>query len=105
MGDKRTPERRLGTPANIIASTFNLPVMVIAGLIIGSIISSSFSSPTREFVIIGTTLLFFIIAVVELYLVVRHQNQKEKLSILNQGESLRKLILEDSENNKAKKGK
>ena len=97
MGDKQTRKRQLGIPANIVASAFNLPVMVIAGLIIGSFLSSSFSSPTRELIIIGTTIVFFVIAMVELYLVGRHQTQKDRLSTLNQDDSLRKLILEDQE--------
>jgi hypothetical protein len=97
MGIRDQKKWRLGTPANIVASAFNLPVMVIAGLIVGTLLSSSFSSPTSEFVIIGTTLIFFIIAMVELYVVVRHQTRKERLSRLNQGENLRKLILEDQE--------
>jgi hypothetical protein len=97
MSAKQNQKRQLGTPANIIASVFNLPVMVIAGLIIGSLISSSFSSPIREFIMIGTTLTFFIIAIAELYYVVKRQNRKDQLSILDQNTGLRKLILENQE--------
>ena len=98
MGDKQTRKRQLGTPANIISSAFNLPVMVIAGLIIGFFLSESFSSPIRELVIIVTTIVFFVIAMIELYLIGRHQAQKDSLSTLNQDHDLRKLILEDQEN-------
>jgi hypothetical protein len=97
MSEKERQKRQLGTPANIIASAFNLPVMTIAGLFIGSFLSSSFSSPTREFIIIGTTLIFFIIAIIELYLVTRYQSKKETRSALSQEEGLRRLILEGNE--------
>ena len=97
MGAEQSRKRQLGTPANIIASVFNLPVMVIVGLIIGFLISSSVSSPIREFIIIGTTIIFFIIAIAELYYVVRRQTRKDQLSILNQNAGLRKLILENQE--------
>ena len=97
MSAKQSQKKRLGIPANIIASVFNLPVMVIAGLIIGFLISSSFSSPVREFIIIGTTLAFFIIAIAELYYVVKRQSRKDQLAILNQNTGLRKLILENQE--------
>ena len=99
MSEKERRKRQLGTPANIIASAFNLPVMTIAGLFIGSFLSSSFSSPIREFIIIGTTLIFFIIAMIELYLVTKYQSEKEIKSTLTQEEGIRKLILEDQEKN------
>ena len=97
MSEKPTRKRKLGTPANIVASAFNLPVMVLAGLFIGSILSSSYSSPIRELVIIGSAVVFFVIAMIELYLVVRYQDKKYESSLMNKDDTLAKLILDDQE--------
>lgn len=66
-------KRKLYTSATIAAAAFNLPVMVIAGLIIGFLLSVNQDSPLRELILIGGPILFFIIAIIELYYVVNKQ--------------------------------
>lgn len=60
-------KRTLFSSASIAAAAFNLPVMVIAGLIIGYLLSVNQESPLKELVQIGLPMIFFIIAVFELY--------------------------------------
>ena len=66
-------KRTTFTSATIVAAGFNLPVMVIAGLIIGYLLSANQESPLRDVVIIGMPILFFAIAIVELYYMVSKQ--------------------------------
>ena len=59
----RERKRTLFTSATIAAAAFNLPVMVIAGLFIGVLLSMNQESPLRELFLIGIPILFFGIAV------------------------------------------
>ncbi len=94
MTIKQRRRRQLGTPANVAASAFNLPIMVILGVYIGSLLSESFESPVSEFVLILTILVFFIIAIIEIYLVVQYQTKKDALLASKQQKTLSDLILE-----------
>ncbi len=70
-------ERTLFTSSSIAAAAFNLPVMVIAGVIIGYLLSTNLEPPLREVVLIGTILIFFVIAVIELYYVANKQQFRQ----------------------------
>ncbi|MHA2245184.1 MAG: hypothetical protein ACXADY_09455 [Candidatus Hodarchaeales archaeon] len=84
-------KRTLYTPATIAAAAFNLPVMVIAGLIIGFLLSVNQDSPFRELILIGSPILFFIIAMIELYYVVNKQ-QLQDFHLKSSFSGLAKLI-------------
>ena len=93
MTIKQNRRRQLGTPANIAASAFNLPIMVILGVFIGSFLSKYFESPLSEFVLILTVIVFFILAIIELYVVVQYQAKKDALLVSRQQKTLSSLIL------------
>ncbi|MHA1976815.1 MAG: hypothetical protein ACW98F_10255 [Candidatus Hodarchaeales archaeon] len=95
MTIKQNRRHQLGTPANIAASAFNLPIMVILGLFIGNLLSEAFESPLSEFVLILTVLAFFIIAIVEIYVVVQYQTKKEALRASQKQKTLSDLILDN----------
>jgi hypothetical protein len=97
MNQDRPQRRQLGTPANIIAAAFNLPVMVIAGVIIGTMLSSSLDSPLKELTIIFVILAFFILAIFEIYLVVRYQMKKDARMGLEDRDTLSKLIIDNQD--------
>ncbi len=94
-----SPERRkrtLPTSASIAAAAFNIPVMVIAGLIIGYLLSANQESPLRDVVIIGMPILFFAIAIVELYYTVSKQ-PFQRFSSKSSFPGLNKLITAEEE--------
>ncbi|MFX1507174.1 MAG: hypothetical protein ACFFDC_13925 [Promethearchaeota archaeon] len=66
-------KRPLASSATIAAAAFNLPVMVIAGIIIGYLLSINQASPFRELILIGSPIIFFVIAIIELYYAVNKQ--------------------------------
>ena len=82
--------------ATIAAAAFNLPVMVIAGLIIGYLLSANQTPPLREILIIGIPLLFFIIAIIELYYATNKQQFRRFRSESSYG-GLAKLITSEEE--------
>jgi purine-cytosine permease-like protein len=87
-------KRTISTSATIAVASFNLPVMIIAGLIIGFLLSVNQDSPFRELILIGTPIFFFIIAIIELYYVVNKQQphfSQSKSSVRTFG-GLAKLI-------------
>jgi hypothetical protein len=86
-------KRPLTSSATIAAAAFNLPVMVIAGIIVGYLLSTNQEAPLRELIIIGTPVLFFIIAIIELYYVVNRQ-QSLHISSKSSYPGLAKLISE-----------
>ncbi|MHA1994733.1 MAG: hypothetical protein ACW97Z_09345 [Candidatus Hodarchaeales archaeon] len=97
MTIKQKRRRQLGTPANIAASAFNLPIMVILGVYLGSLLSNPFDPPLREFVLILTILVFFIIAIIEIYTVAQYQTKKDALLASRKQKTLSDLILENDE--------
>lgn len=92
----REKKRTLYTPATIAAAAFNLPVMVIAGVIVGYLLSTNQETPLRELVIIGTPIIFFVIAIIELYYAVNRQ-QTQQVSSKSSYSSLAKLIIAEGE--------
>lgn len=82
--------------ATIAAAAFNLPVMVIAGLIIGYLLSANLTSPLREILIIGIPILFFVIAVIELYYAANKQ-QLQRFRSKSSDSGLAKLITSEEE--------
>lgn len=97
MSDTSKSNRRHLSPANIAASVFNLPIMVIAGLFVGSLLSKEFKSPGKEFIIVLSVLIFFILGIFEIYLVIQYQARKERERALMSQRTLSKLILESSD--------
>lgn len=97
MSDPKKNDRKRMSPANIAASVFNLPIMVIAGVIVGFLLSEDLESPGKEFIIILTVLIFFILAIFEIYLVIQYQERKERRRALRPQRTLSKLILESSD--------
>ncbi len=93
MSDEQKNKRRHLTPANIAASAFNLPIMIIAGVFVGYLFSSEFESPGKEFVIILSVIIFFVLGIFEIYLVIQYEARKEARKSLNQ-KTLSKLILD-----------
>lgn len=89
-------KRTLYTSATITAAAFNLPVMVIAGVIVGYLLSTNQETPLRELVIIGMPILFFAIAIVELYYAVGRQ-QIQQVSSKPSYSGLAKLIIAEEE--------
>jgi len=89
-------KRTLSSSATIAAAAFNLPVMVIAGVIIGYLLSISQGSPFRELLLIGTPILFFVIAIIELYYAVNKQ-QLRHIGTKPPFSDLAKLITEERE--------
>ncbi|UCG02250.1 MAG: hypothetical protein JSW11_21995 [Candidatus Heimdallarchaeota archaeon] len=89
-------KRTLHTSATIAAAAFNLPVMVIAGVIIGYLLSVNQNSPLRELILIGSPILFFVIAIFELYYVVNRQ-QIQRSHPRSSFSDLAKLITEEGE--------
>ncbi|MFX1518100.1 MAG: hypothetical protein ACFFC6_17520 [Promethearchaeota archaeon] len=89
-------KRTLYSSATIAAAGFNLPVMVIAGVIIGYFLSISQDSPLQELILIGTPILFFVIAMAELYYVVNKQ-QLRHIGTKPSFSDLAKLITEEEE--------
>ena len=87
MTIKQKRRQQLGTPANIAASAFNLPIMVILGVFVGDLISKNFEPPIREFVLILT--------IIEIYAVVQYQTRKEALLAAKKQRTLSDLILEN----------
>ncbi|MFX0124915.1 MAG: hypothetical protein ACFFAE_14890 [Candidatus Hodarchaeota archaeon] len=87
-------KRTLYSSATIAAAAFNLPVMVIAGVIVGYLISINQEAPLQELIIIGTPILFFIIAIIELYYAVNRQ-QFQHISSKSSYPGLAKLIAEE----------
>ncbi|MHA2224495.1 MAG: hypothetical protein ACXAC8_04790 [Candidatus Hodarchaeales archaeon] len=87
-------KRTLYTPASIAASAFNLPVMVIAGVIIGYFLSVDQNTPIREVIQIGIPILFFIIAMFELYYTI-NKRQMSQVHSKSSSKRLIDLILED----------
>ena len=86
-------KRPLASSATIAAAAFNLPVMVIAGVIIGYLLSINQDPPFRELILIGSPIIFFVIAIIELYYTVnRHQSQQ--VSSKSSYPGLAKLITE-----------
>ncbi|MHA1974652.1 MAG: hypothetical protein ACTSW1_16750 [Candidatus Hodarchaeales archaeon] len=74
-----TPKRKnLTSSANVAAAAFNLPVMVIAGLFIGYFLSQNLDSPNKEWIIIGSTLVFFVLGILELYFAVKKSPQRSE---------------------------
>ncbi len=92
----RKKRRTLYSSATIAAAGFNLPVMVIAGVIVGYLLSVNQEAPLRELIIIGTPILFFIIAIIELYYAVNRQ-QTPHISSKSSYSGLAKLIAEEEE--------
>ncbi len=97
MTTNRNRRKQLGTPANIAASAFNLPIMVILGVYIGNLLSEPFEPPLKEIILVLVILLFFIIAILEIYAVVRYQAKKDALQTARSKNSLSNLILENEE--------
>ena len=89
-------KRALSSSATIAAAAFNLPVMVIAGVIVGYLLSANQETPQRELIIIGITSIFFIIAVIELYYAVNKQ-QSQTVSSKSSFPGLARLITEGDE--------
>lgn len=87
-------KRTLFTSTTIAAAAFNLPVMVIAGLIIGYFLSVNQESPLRELFLIGIPILFFGIAMIELYYTASKQQFQQSRSISSYG-GLAQLITEE----------
>ena len=67
--------------------------MVIAGVIVGYFLSSNQETPLRELVIIGTPIIFFAIAIIELHYAVNRQ-QSQTISSKSSYPGLAKLIAE-----------
>ena len=95
MTIKPQRRRQLGTPANIAATAFNLPIMVILGVFIGDLLSRSFESPVKEFVLILTILAFFVLAIIEIYVVVQKQTRKDAILAAGKQRTLSELIHEN----------
>ena len=89
-------KRRLSSSATIAAAAFNIPVMVIAGVVIGYLLSISQDIPFRDLILIGTPILFFVIAIIELYYVVSKQ-QSHHIDTKHSFSDLAKLITEEGE--------
>lgn len=89
-------KRTTSSSATIFAAAFNLPVMVIAGLIIGYFLSANQEPPLRELVIIGMPILFFVIAIIELFYAVSRQ-QFQQFSSKPSHSGLAKLIIAEEE--------
>jgi len=89
-------KRTLSSSATIAAAAFNLPVMVIAGVIVGYLLSTYQETPQRELIIIGMPIIFFIIAIIELYYAVNKQ-QTQQVSSRSSYPGLAKLIAEREE--------
>jgi hypothetical protein len=89
-------KRPLSSSATIAAAAFNLPVMVIAGVIVGYLLSVNQDAPLRNLILIGTPILFFVIAIVELYYAVNRQQIRQFPSKTSY-EGLAKLISEEEE--------
>ncbi|MFX1286420.1 MAG: hypothetical protein ACFFB5_22485 [Promethearchaeota archaeon] len=90
-------KRTTFTSATIAAAAFNLPVMVIAGLIIGYLLSANQESPLRELLLIGTPIIFFTIAVIELYYAASKQQFQRLRSRSSYGELAELITAEDEE--------
>ncbi|NHJ00778.1 MAG: hypothetical protein EAX86_01495 [Candidatus Heimdallarchaeota archaeon] len=96
MNTDKPKRKNLYTPANIAAAAFNIPVMVIAGTIIGVFLANEQESPLSEIIIIFTILLFFIISILELYYIARNPVIKSKKESIR-GYYLRQIIKENSD--------
>lgn len=81
-------KRTLYSPATIAATAFNLPIMVIAGVIIGYFLSVDQNPPLREVIQIGTPILFFIIAMFELY----YTTNKRQMRLVHSKSSSKRLV-------------
>ncbi|UCE14532.1 MAG: hypothetical protein JSV04_04975 [Candidatus Heimdallarchaeota archaeon] len=90
--EPKKKRRTLFSSASIAAATFNLPVMVIAGIIIGYLLSVNQDSPLREIIMIIIILVFFIIGIWELYYAARKQEPQQYIPSFN---GLKKLITEN----------
>ncbi|MHA2346321.1 MAG: hypothetical protein ACXACP_06350 [Candidatus Hodarchaeales archaeon] len=97
MSDTLNNRRKYLTPTNIAASAFNLPIMVIAGVFVGSLLSTGFKSPGKELIIIISVIVFFSLAIFEIYLVIQYQARKEFRKTLQPQRTLSRLILESSD--------
>ncbi|MFX0016721.1 MAG: hypothetical protein ACFFB2_17790 [Promethearchaeota archaeon] len=86
-----TKKRTVYSSATIAAAAFNLPVMVIAGLIIGYLLSVNQEPPLREIILIGTPIIFFVLAILELYYAVNKQ-QLQQARVISSQSGLAKLI-------------
>jgi Na+/melibiose symporter-like transporter len=93
---QRQKRRQRTSSAYLAAAAFNLPVMIIAGLIIGYLLSYNQTSPQREIIIIGSVLIFFVIAMIELYYVVIKE-QFPSYRSKHDSKGLRKLIADYEE--------
>ena len=78
MSSEKSNQKRLQNPANFAAAALNIPVMVVAGTIIGIFLSNDQESPLAELIIIGSIMLFFSLSMLELYYIARKQNSSKK---------------------------
>ncbi len=92
----KVKKRTLYSSATIAAAAFNLPVMVIAGVIVGYLLSSNQETPLRELIVIGTPIIFFVIAIFELYYAASKQ-QFQRIRSKSSYEGLARLITEEEE--------
>ncbi len=93
--DPEKPKKALQSPARIATAAMNIPVMVIAGTIIGVFLSREQESPLAEIIIICTILLFFCLSMLELYYMAKKQEPKRSRD--RNFNNLRQIIEDNSD--------